>query len=214
MEIEKIKQIIESIMFAVGRDISVNELASVLELAPENIEEIIESMRIEFDEAGRGIQIIKVNNGYQLCSRKENYEYIYQIIDKRNKPNLSQAALETLAIIAYNPKITRAEIESIRGVNSDGTIYKLLEHNLIEDVGRLDAPGRPTTYATTKEFLRMFGYSSLEELPELPRYKLDENQQIVIDDLVINEEKKEEINNEAPMPEREEENNNENNKNN
>ena len=214
MEIERIKQIIESIMFAVGRDISVNELASVLELAPENIEEIIESMRIEFDEAGRGIQIIKVNNGYQLCSRKENYEYIYQIIDKRNKPNLSQAALETLAIIAYNPKITRAEIESIRGVNSDGTIYKLLEHNLIEDVGRLDAPGRPTTYATTKEFLRMFGYSSLEELPELPRYKLDENQQIVIDDLVINEEKKEEINNEAPMPEREEENNNENNKNN
>ena len=214
MEIEKIKQIIESIMFAVGRDISVNELASVLELAPENIEEIIESMRIEFDEAGRGIQIIKVNNGYQLCSRKENYKYIYQIIDKRNKPNLSQAALETLAIIAYNPKITRAEIESIRGVNSDGTIYKLLEHNLIEDVGRLDAPGRPTTYATTKEFLRMFGYSSLEELPELPRYKLDENQQIVIDDLVINEEKKEEINNEAPMPEREEENNNENNENN
>ena len=205
MEIEKIKQIIESIMFAVGRDISVNELASVLELAPENIEEIIESMRVEFDEAGRGIQIIKVNNGYQLCSRKENYEYIYQIIDKRNKPNLSQAALETLAIIAYNPKITRAEIESIRGVNSDGTIYKLLEHNLIEDVGRLDAPGRPTTYATTKEFLRMFGYSSLEELPELPRYKLDENQQIVIDDLVTNEEKKEEIDNEAPMPEREEE---------
>lgn len=209
MEIEKIKQIIESIMFAVGRDISVNELASVLELAPENIEEIIESMRAEFDEAGRGIQIIKVNNGYQLCSRKENYEYIYQIIDKRNKPNLSQAALETLAIIAYNPKITRAEIESIRGVNSDGTIYKLLEHNLIEDVGRLDAPGRPTTYATTKEFLRMFGYSSLEELPELPRYKLDENQQIVIDDLVTNEEKKEEIDNEAPMPERDEDNNNE-----
>ena len=214
MEIERIKQIIESIMFAVGRDISVNELASVLELAPENIEEIIESMRIEFDEAGRGIQIIKVNNGYQLCSRKENYEYIYQIIDKRNKPNLSQAALETLAIIAYNPKITRDEVESIRGVNSDGTIYKLLEHNLIEDVGRLDAPGRPTTYATTKEFLRMFGYSSLEELPELPRYKLDENQQIVIDDLVTNEEKKEEIDNEAPMPEREEENNNENNENN
>ena len=209
MEIEKIKQIIESIMFAIGRDISVNELASVLELAPENIEEIIESMRVEFDEAGRGIQIIKVNNGYQLCSRKENYEYIYQIIDKRNKPNLSQAALETLAIIAYNPKITRAEIESIRGVNSDGTIYKLLEHNLIEDVGRLDAPGRPTTYATTKEFLRMFGYSSLEELPELPRYKLDENQQIVIDDLVTNDEKKEEIDNEAPMPEREEKNNDE-----
>ena len=207
MEIEKIKQIIESIMFAVGRDISTKELSSVLEITPENVEEIIESMRVEFEEADRGVQIIKVNDGYQLCSRKENYEYIYQIIDKRNKPNLSQAALETLAIIAYNPKITRAEIESIRGVNSDGTIYKLLDHNLIEEAGRLDAPGRPTTYQTTKEFLRMFGYASLEELPELPRYRLDENQQIVIDDII--EDKKEEEEQklksiEAPMPEREE----------
>ena len=199
MEIDKIKQIIESIMFALGREVSINELSSVLELSPENVQEIVESMKVEFEEAERGIQIINVNDGYQLCSRKENYEYIYQIIDKRNKPNLSQAALETLAIIAYNPKITRAEIESIRGVNSDGTIYKLLDHNLIEDAGRLDAPGRPTTYQTTKEFLRLFGYTSLEDLPELPRYKLDENQQIVIDD-IIEEEKKDEIQNEAPMP--------------
>ncbi len=188
MEIEKIKQIIEGIMFAVGRDISIEELSTVLELTPENVQEIIENMRVEFEAQGRGIEIIKVNNGYQLCSKKENYEYIYQIIDKRNKPNLSQAALETLAIIAYNPKITRAEIETIRGVNSDGTIYKLLDHNLIEDAGRLDAPGRPTTYKTTKEFLRLFGYASLEELPDLPRYKLDENQQIVIDDIVGNDE--------------------------
>ena len=204
MEIDKIKQIIESIMFAVGRDVSITELSSVLEVTPNTIQEIIESMRIEFEEAGRGVQIIKVNDGYQLCSKKENYEYIYQIIDKRNKPNLSQAALETLSIIAYNPKITRAEIEGIRGVNSDGTIYKLLDHNLIEDAGRLDAPGRPTTYQTTKEFLRLFGYTSLEELPELPRYKLDENQQIVIDDIIEEDKIQEENTNEAPMPEREE----------
>ena len=212
MEIEKIKQIIEGIMFAVGREVSVKELSSVLELTPENVEEIIENMKIEFEEQGRGIEIIKVENGnYQLCSKKEIYDYIYQIIDKRNKPNLSQAALETLAIIAYNPKITRAEIETIRGVNSDGPIYKLLDHNLIEDAGRLDAPGRPTTYKTTKEFLRMFGYTSLDDLPELPRYKLDENQQIVIDDLVDENVEEQQ---EAPMPEREEENleNTENNK--
>ena len=199
-------------MFAVGREVYVKELSSVLELTQENVEEIIENMKIEFEEQGRGIEIIKVENGnYQLCSKKEIYDYIYQIIDKRNKPNLSQAALETLAIIAYNPKITRAEIETIRGVNSDGTIYKLLDHNLIEDAGRLDAPGRPTTYKTTKEFLRMFGYTSLDDLPELPRYKLDENQQIVIDDLV---EENVEEQQEAPMPEREEENleNTENNK--
>ncbi len=198
MEIEKVKQIIEAIMFAVGRDISTKELSAVLELTPTDVEEIIENMRTDFQEQGRGIEIIKVNDGYQLCSKKDLHDYIYQIIDKRNKPNLSQAALETLAIVAYNPKITRAEIETIRGVNSDGTIYKLLEHNLIEDTGRLDAPGRPTTYATTKEFLRMFGYTSLEELPELPRYKLDENQQIVIEEII------EEKSNEAPMPEIEE----------
>lgn len=200
MELEKTKQIIESIMFAVGRDVTLKELSNVLELTPENVEEIIEMMKAEFEQQGRGIEIIKVDNGgYQLCSKKENYEYIYQIIDKRNKPNLSQAALETLAIIAYNPKITRAEIETVRGVNSDGTIYKLLDHGLIEDAGRLDAPGRPTTYKTTKEFLRMFGYQSLEELPDLPRYKLDENQQIVIDEIIEEE---------APMPAREEENEN------
>ena len=102
MEINKIKQIIESIMFAVGRSISLQELSTVLELTPENVQEIIESMKNEFEEQGRGIEIIKVENGnYQICSKKEIYDYIYQIIDKRNKPNLSQAALETLAIIAY-----------------------------------------------------------------------------------------------------------------
>ena len=119
-----------------------------------------------------------------MCTKKEYYEYLYPIFDKRSKSNLSQAALETLAIISYNPKITRAEIETIRGVNSDGTIYKLLEYHLIEDAGRLEAPGRPTTYKVTSEFLKMFGMSSLDELPELPKYKLDENQQIVIEEYI------------------------------
>lgn len=88
-----------------------------------------------------------------------------------------------MSIIAYNPKITRAEIEAIRGVNSDGTLYRLMEYHLIEDAGKLDAPGRPTTYRPTEEFLKMFGLSSLDELPELPRYKLDENEQIVLEDM-------------------------------
>lgn len=92
--------------------------------------------------------------------------------------------METLAIIAYNPKITRSEIENIRGVNSDGTIYKLLEFNLIEEAGKMDAPGRPTMYKTTKDFLKVFGVSSLDELPKLPKYKLDENEQIVIDEII------------------------------
>ena len=95
--------------------------------------------------------------------------------------------METLSIIAYNPRITRAEIEAIRGVSSDGVIYKLLDYNLIAETGKLDAPGRPTTFSTTNEFLKMFGLSSLKDLPELPRYKLDSNKQIVIDD-IVNEE--------------------------
>ena len=115
--------------------------------------------------------------------------YIYPILDKRSKPNLSNAALETLAIVAYNPKITRAEIENIRGVSADACVYKLVEYGLIEEAGKLDLPGKPMSYKTTNTFLKLFGYTSLEELPELPRYKLDENKQIVIDDLVEEEEK-------------------------
>ncbi len=217
MEIEKTKAIIEGILFSVGRPVEIKELVMVLELSSEDIIQIIENMKMEFEDQKRGIEIIKINDAYQLCTKKEYYEYIYPIVDKRNKPNLSQAAMETLAIIAYNPKVTRAEIESIRGVNSDGTIYKLLEHNLIEDAGKLDAPGRPSTYKTTDEFLRLFGYSSLEELPELPRYKLDENQQIVIEDIIKDNNKEddeektsskaeEDCIQEAPMPEKEESN--------
>lgn len=195
MEIEKAKAVIEAILFAVGRKVSTKELVIALELAEQDIVSIVENMKTELEERNSGIEIISVEDGYQLCTKKEYYEYIYPIIDKRNKPKLSQAALETLAIIAYNPKITRAEIESIRGVNSDGTIYKLLEHQLIIDCGKMDAPGRPTMYKTTDEFLRMFGYKNLEELPDLPRYKLDENQQIVIEEIMEEE---------APNPEREE----------
>lgn len=184
MEIDKMKAIIEAILFASGRPVEIKELISALELPEEDIIQIIESMKADFQEANRGIEIIKVESGYTLCSKKEYYDYIYPLLDKRAKPNISNAAMETLAIIAYNPKITRAEIESIRGVNSDATIYKLLEYNLIEDAGKSDLPGKPTVYQTTEEFLKTFGISNLDELPELPRYRLDENEQIVIDDII------------------------------
>ena len=184
MEIEKTKAIIESVLFSAGRVVETKELMAILELSNEDVDAIVQSMKQDFEKENRGIEIIKVNNGYQMCTKKEYYDYIYPIFDNRAKPSLSNAALETLSIIAYNPKITRAEIEQIRGVNSDGTIYKLLEYNLIEEVGRLDAHGRPTLYKTTNEFLKLFGISSLDELPELPRYKLDENEQIVIDEIV------------------------------
>ena len=190
MEIQKIKEIIEAILFAVGRMVTIEELVLALEIDKNQLEEIIENMKEDYKT--RGIELIKIENGYQLCTKKEYYEYIYPILDKRTKPNLSTAALETLAIIAYNQRTTRAEIEAIRGVNSDATIYKLLDYGLIEDAGKADLPGRPTTYKTTTEFLKMFGYESLANLPELPRYKLDANRQVVIDELIE----------EAPMPEK------------
>lgn len=188
MDIKNGMAAVEAILFAAGREVKVVELMAALEVSEEEIIAIIDKLQEGYLEESSGIEIIKVEDGYQLATKKELYKYLYQVFDKRSKPNLSQAALETLAIIAYNPKITRAEIESIRGVNSDGTIYKLLEYNLIESVGKLDAPGRPTMYSTTSNFLKLFDLESLEELPDLPRYKVDENEQIVIDDIVKGEE--------------------------
>jgi len=215
METNKKKSVIESILFVAGREVKINELMGALEISADEVMNLVENMKLEYEKEDRGIRIIKTEDAYQLCTKKENYEYIYPVFDKRSKPNLSQAAIETLSIIAYNPRITRAEIEAIRGVNSDGTIYKLIDYNLIEDAGKLDAPGKPTTYKTTSEFLKLFGLESLDSLPDLPRYKLDENQQIVIDDLI--EESTQSMQTEdmeAPMPERDNVDNAENTSNN
>lgn len=195
-ELDEKKAALEAILFATGREVKINELMIALELGQDDVIGLINNLKNKLSSPDSGIELIKVEDGYQLITKKEYYNYIFPIFDKRNKPNLSQSALETLSIIAYNPRITRAEIEAIRGVNSDGTIYKLSEYNLIEQAGKIDAPGKPMSYKTTKEFLRMFGMSSLDELPELPKYKLDENKQIVIDEI---------IDDEAPSPEKGEE---------
>ena len=190
------KAIIEAILFAVGKEVSIEQLMMALELPKEEVELLLQEMQKEKSENPQsGIEIIKLENSYQLSSKKEYYEYIYPIIDKRAKPNLSNAALETLAIIAYNPRITRAEIEAIRGVSADACIYKLMEYNLIEEAGKSDLPGKPMTYKTNNEFLKMFGYETLKDLPELPKYKLDSNKQIVIEDLIEENDKNETITN-------------------
>ncbi len=193
MDLKKEQAIIEAMLFSSGREVTIKEIMNILEIGSEDIEKIMQNMKLKYASEDSGIELIKIEDAYQLCTKKDLYEYIYPLFDNRAKPTISNAALETLSIIAYNPKITRAQIEAIRGVSSDGTVYKLLEFGLIEEAGRLDAPGRPTTYKVTNEFMKMFGISSLDELPELPRYKLDENEQIVIDEVL-----------EAPMPEREE----------
>ena len=166
MSEQNLKGTIEAILFAAGREVSSKELSLALEKSKDEIEETIYQMNLEYKDNDRGIEIIKTGDNYQLATRKEYYEQVYKIIDKRNKPKLSNAAIETLSIIAYNPRISRAEIESIRGVNVDGTMYKLLEYGLIEEAGKLDLPGKPMSYKTTNEFLKMFGYSSLNDLPK------------------------------------------------
>ena len=183
MKIENAKSLIESMLFAAGRVVTVSEMAKILEMTPDEVEAIVRSYMEDCRDESRGIEIIKVNDGYQMTTKKGAYECLVQLFDNRAKPSLSSAALEILSIIAYNPKITRAEIEAIRGVNSDGTLYRLLEYHLVEEAGKMDAPGRPTMYRTTDEFLKMFGISSLDELPELPRYRIDENEQIVLEEM-------------------------------
>lgn len=213
MEIEETKKIIEAILFGAGRIVTEEELVMILEKSKEDIKRIVQHMQEEYQK--RGIEIIKVDNGYQLCTKKEYYEYVYPVIDKRNKPRLSGASLEVLAIVAYNEDITRADIEAIRGVSSDASIYKLLEYGLIEEAGKLDLPGKPMSYKITNEFLRLFGYENKESLPQLPRYKIDENNQVIMEDIVENkkveeileEKNKEDKQNKIVNEEKENENN-------
>ena len=195
MEQEKLKGIIEAILFAAGRVVKIRELMAILEVNSDEIINAIGDMQDKYSRKNRGIEIIRVEDGYQKKKKKEYYEYIYQILSKQVKPTLSQASLEVLSIIAYNPRATKTDIDSIRGVDSSASLYRLLEYNLIEQAGKADLPGKPMTYKTTEEFLKTFGLHSLKELPELPKYKLDSNRQIVIEELENVEETKE-----APSP--------------
>ena len=191
MDLNKTQAIIEAMLFSSGREISTKEIMNILEIGAEDIERIMQNMKLKYEAESSGIELVRVEDSYQLCTKKELHEYLYPIFDSKSKPSISTAALETLSIIAYNPRISRAEIESIRGVNSDGTIYKLLDYGLIKEDGKLDILGKPMSYKVTHDFMKMFGISSLDELPDLPRYRLDENEQIVVDDII-----------EAPIPEK------------
>ena len=187
MENKKIKGIIEAILFSTGRIVKIKELMTILELSSDDIIKNVSELQEEYKNEERGLEIIRVEDGYQLASKKEYHEYLYPAFDKRLTPTLSQASLEVLAILAYNPRSTKADIEMIRGVDSSGTMYRLLEYNLIEPSGKSDLPGKPMTYKVTDEFLKMFGLNSLKDLPDLPKYKLDSNRQIVIDELTDEE---------------------------
>lgn len=184
MDKEMLTSAIEALLFAAGKPVSITTLCSILEQEKNEIEDALQNLKIRLAERNSGIQLIHVNNSYQLCTLEIFYDYVCKLLDNRPKPTLSQAALEVLSIVAYNPRVTRAEMEKIRGVSSDSAMNKLLEYNLIEEAGKQDLPGKPMGYQTTDEFLKMFGFESLKDLPELPKLK-EELDQVNIEDISV-----------------------------
>lgn len=167
MEIKEMEAVIEGLLFAAGDPLELEKIAEILEIDKKSTRLILNNMVINFSNSKRGIMMREIDGSYQLCTRFEHYDYIRRLFEPRQKQALSQAAFETLAIIAYNQPITRAKIEQIRGVNSDSAVTRLVERNLIREAGRLDSPGKPMLYETTEEFLRSFGFKSVADLPIL-----------------------------------------------
>ena len=169
-----IKSAIESMLFVSGEPLSLRDLSNNLEIKDKVVEEIIKEMMSEYEEESRGIRLISINGSYQLVTKSENSDYIQKLLKKNKRHSLSQASIESLAIIAYKQPITRIDIDEIRGVKSESAIQKLVEKGLIKDIGRLEVPGRPILYGTTDEFLRQFGLETLKELPSLDLYNDEE----------------------------------------
>ena len=160
---------VEAILFASGASVEVSRIAQALEISDERAEELITALKHDYDEAQRGITIIKLKNSYQLVSRKEYAPQIRTVMDLRRNTPLSQAALEVLAVVAYNQPVTKAFVEQVRGVDCSGVIGSLTAKGLVEEKGRLELPGRPLLYGTTDNFLRCFQLESLDDLPTLPQ---------------------------------------------
>jgi len=167
MDKREIKSIIEALLFTWGDPLSAEDILEVTNISIAEFNEAINEMIDDFNYNRRGIQIIQINNFYQLSTRAEHFEWIKKLCIPKINKTLSNPALETLSIIAYKQPITKIEIESIRGVKCDKSITTLLEKNLIKEMGRLEKTGRPILYGTTDDFLKNFGLKSLEDLPEV-----------------------------------------------
>lgn len=177
MERAKAEAVIESILFTMGDSVEISRLADVIEEDTKTTKEILAGMQEKYEKEDRGISIMELEDSVQLCTKAELYEYLIKIAKAPRKFVLTDTVLETLSIVAYKQPVTRVEIERIRGVSCDHAINKLLEYNLITELGRLDAPGRPLLFGTTEQFLRSFGVKSLEELPELNPVQMEEFKQ-------------------------------------
>lgn len=195
MNVNEMQAAAEAMLFACGEPLEIDRIAQILEIDAENAESLVLNIAAKYDETNSGIRIVKMDKKYQICTRKEYAEQVRDILDlKRNAP-LSQAAFEVLAVVAYNQPITKAYIEQVRGVDCSGVISTLCQKGLIEEVGRLELPGRPLIYGTTAEFLKCFCINSLDDLPDIPELneKSKEEQEAEIEFENLEAQVKEEI---------------------
>lgn len=164
----------EAILFTMGESVEAERLAKALEISVAETRKLMKGMKERFLEEGRGVQIIELEGAYQMCTKKEMFEYLVRIAKQPKKIVLTDVVLETLSIIAYKQPVTKIELEKIRGVKCDHAVNKLVEYNLVKELGRLDAPGRPLLFGTTEEFLRRFGVESVSELPAVNPVKVED----------------------------------------
>lgn len=184
--IEQIEGAVEAILFSMGEAVSLKALANAVLVSPKALEKIIDEMSHRYDAAGRGIHIVKLEDSYQLATKSEHFEVLSKLINMPKKHSLTDTLMETLSIVAYKQPITRQEIEAIRGVSCVHAVNKLVEYKLIEEVGRLDAVGRPILFGTTEEFLRSFGVTSMDELPVITPDKIEDFRQEAMEEMNIN----------------------------
>lgn len=165
--ISNMEAAVEAVLFTMGTSVETSRLAAAIEQDEQTTRRLVRNMMDKYNAKDRGICIIELEDSFQMCTKKEYYDNLIRVVSQPKKHTLTDSALETLSIIAYKQPVTRLEVEQIRGVKSDYAVNKLLEYNLITELGRLDAPGRPILFGTTEEFLRSFGLSSVDDLPEL-----------------------------------------------
>lgn len=165
---------IEAILFTMGESVEISKIADALEIKPGMVKKIVKEMQKNLESSSRGIKIIELNGAYQMCTKPEMYEALIKVAKQPKRQVLTDVLMETLSIIAYKQPITKSEIERIRGVKSDFAVNKLVEYQLVEEVGRMDTPGRPLLFGTTEEFLRRFGVQSSDKLPVVSHEMIEE----------------------------------------
>lgn len=174
MSIEKMYAVIEAVLFTMGESVETAKLAAAIEQDVSTTVKLIHNMMDRYEAEDRGIKIIELGDSFQLCTKPETYEYLIKVAAQPKKQVLTDVLLETLSIIAYKQPITKQEIEGIRGVSCDHAVNKLVEYGLVDEVGRLDAPGRPILFGTTESFLRSFGVRNVDELPVISPDKVED----------------------------------------